>query len=90
MSFRLFALTLASILFVEALIFVPSASGFRNAWLQERLQAARIAVLALDAAPSRMVSEELAQTAAAQCRSAERVGNRGRDALPAARLENAH
>ncbi|MEZ5945499.1 sensor histidine kinase [Hyphomonas sp.] len=61
MSFRLFALTLASILFVEALIFVPSASGFRNAWLQERLQAARIAVLALDAAPSRMVSEELAR-----------------------------
>ncbi|MCB9962046.1 MAG: HAMP domain-containing histidine kinase [Hyphomonas sp.] len=61
LSFRLFALTLASILFVEALIFVPSASGFRNAWLQERVQAARIAALALDAAPSRMVSDELAR-----------------------------
>lgn len=59
LSFRLFALTLASILLVEALIFVPSASGFRNAWLQERVQAARTAALALDAAPSRNVSNEL-------------------------------
>ncbi|MCA8899963.1 MAG: HAMP domain-containing histidine kinase [Hyphomonas sp.] len=61
LSFRLFALTLASILFVEGLIFVPSASGFRNAWLEERVQAARIAALALDAAPTRMVSQELAR-----------------------------
>lgn len=61
LSFRLFGFTLAAILFVEALIFVPSASGFRTAWLNERLQAARIAALALDAAPSRMVSQELAR-----------------------------
>ncbi|KCZ47004.1 MULTISPECIES: HAMP domain-containing sensor histidine kinase [unclassified Hyphomonas] len=61
LSFRLFGFTLAAILFVEGLIFIPSASGFRNAWLAERLQAARIAALALDASPSRMVSEELAQ-----------------------------
>lgn len=61
LSFRLFGFTLAAILFVEGLIFVPSASGARTAWLNERLQAARIAALALDAAPSRMVSEELAQ-----------------------------
>jgi signal transduction histidine kinase len=59
LSFRLFVLTLASILLVEALIFVPSASGFRNAWLHERVQAARTAALALDAAPSRNVSDEL-------------------------------
>jgi hypothetical protein len=61
LSFRLFGFTLAAILFVEGLIFIPSASGARTAWLNERLQAARIAALALDAAPSRMVSEELAQ-----------------------------
>ncbi|WP_375210033.1 sensor histidine kinase [Hyphomonas jannaschiana] len=61
LSFRLFGFTLAAILFVEGLIFIPSASGFRTAWLNERLQAARIAALALDASPSRMVSEELAQ-----------------------------
>lgn len=61
LSFRLFAFTLAAILFVEGLIFIPSASGFRTAWLNERLQAARIAALALDASPSRMVSQELAR-----------------------------
>jgi signal transduction histidine kinase len=61
LSFRLFGFTLAAILFVEGLVFIPSASGFRTAWLNERLQAARIAALALDASPSRMVSEELAQ-----------------------------
>lgn len=59
LSFRLFALTIVSILLVEGLIFVPSASGFRNAWLQERVQAARTAALALDAAPSRSVSDDL-------------------------------
>ena len=61
LSFRLFAFTLVAILFVEGLIFIPSASGFRTAWLEERLQASRIAALALDAAPSRMVSQELAR-----------------------------
>ncbi|RAN34200.1 sensor histidine kinase [Hyphomonas pacifica] len=61
LSFRLFALTVIAILIVEAFIFVPSASGFRMAWLNERVQAARIAALALDAAPERSVSEELSQ-----------------------------
>lgn len=59
LSFRLFLLTLVSILIVEALIFVPSASGFRTAWLNEHVQAARIAALALDAAPERSVSMKL-------------------------------
>ena len=59
LSFRLFLLTLGSILIVEAFIFVPSASGFRNAWLKERVQAARIASMAIDAAPGRAVSMEL-------------------------------
>lgn len=59
LSFRLFALTIISILLVEAFIFVPSASGFRTAWLTERIEAARIASLALDASPDRAVSNEL-------------------------------
>lgn len=59
LSLRLFLATLASILLVEALIFVPSAANFRSNWIEARLQAARIAALSLDAAPSRMVSEEL-------------------------------
>ncbi|HBT35349.1 MAG TPA: sensor histidine kinase, partial [Hyphomonas sp.] len=58
LSFRLFGLTILAILVVEAFIFVPSASGFRTSWLTERVQAARIASLALEAAPDRSVSEE--------------------------------
>ena len=45
---RLFALTLGAILLTEALIFVPSASNVRTQWLGERVQAARIAALALE------------------------------------------
>lgn len=60
LSARLFALTLVAILFTEFLIFIPSASGLRTQWLQERVAAARIASLALDAAPMREVSDELA------------------------------
>ena len=59
---RLFALTLGAILLTEALIFVPSASNVRTQWLSERVQAARIAALALEAAPMREVSEELSES----------------------------
>ncbi len=60
LSVRLFAFTILAVLVVEALIFVPSASSFRTEWMEDRVQAARVASLALEAAPSRMVSEELA------------------------------
>jgi len=56
---RLFALTLAAILLVELLIFLPSASDRRTNWIETRVEAARTAALALEAAPSRMVSKEL-------------------------------
>ncbi len=59
LSFRLFWVTIAVILLVELLIFVPSAVNYRSAWLEERVQAARIAALALEASPSRDVSREL-------------------------------
>ena len=59
LSVRLLAITIGVILLVELIIFVPSAMNFRDNWLDERLQAARIAVLALEAAPSQQVSEEL-------------------------------
>ena len=48
-------------LVVEALIFVPSATNFRNDWLKDQIEAGRLAALSLEAAPSRMVSEELEQ-----------------------------
>jgi len=54
-------IAIASVLVVEALIFVPSATNFRNSWLKDQIEAGRLAALALEAAPSRMVSEELEQ-----------------------------
>lgn len=60
LSFRILVCVTAAVLIVEALIFVPSASNFRTEWMLDRVQAARVAALALEAAPSRMVSKELA------------------------------
>ncbi|WP_169712621.1 sensor histidine kinase [Henriciella aquimarina] len=59
LSVRLFLVTIFAILLVEFLVFLPSAANYRDSWLTERVQAARIAALSLEAAPSRMVSEEL-------------------------------
>lgn len=59
LSARLFAITIAAILLVEMIIFIPSAANFRWEWLEERADAGRVAALALEAAPSRMVSAEL-------------------------------
>lgn len=59
LSVRLFLVTIGVILLVEFIIFLPSAANYRESWLNERVQAARIAALSLEAAPSRMVSEEL-------------------------------
>ncbi|MEL6829429.1 MAG: HAMP domain-containing sensor histidine kinase [Pseudomonadota bacterium] len=61
LSFRILICVIAAVLIVEALIFVPSASQFRTEWMLDRVQAARVAALALEAAPSRMVSRELAE-----------------------------
>jgi len=61
LSFRLFLIAIASVLLVEAMIFVPSATRERNDWLEEQINAGRLAALALEAAPSRMVSSELEQ-----------------------------
>lgn len=52
---------MASVLLVEAMIFVPSATDERNDWLKNQIDAGRLAALALEAAPSRMVSSELEQ-----------------------------
>ena len=61
LSFRLFVWVILAVLVVEALIFIPSASNFRTEWMRDRVQAARVAALALEAAPSRMVTQELAE-----------------------------
>lgn len=59
LSVRLFLVTIFVILLVEFLVFLPSAANYRANWLDQRVQAARIAALSLEAAPSRMVSDEL-------------------------------
>lgn len=61
LSSRLLFLTIAAILLIELVIFIPSAVGRRDTWLDNRVQAARIAALALEAAPSQLVSEDLSE-----------------------------
>lgn len=61
LSFRLFVLTMLFVLIAEAMIFLPSAAVFRSAWLSERVEMAQTAVLALEAAPERRVSDELSR-----------------------------
>ena len=56
---RLLLLTTGFVLFAELLIFPPSAASQRNRWLDERVQAAEIAAIALDASPDRELSAEL-------------------------------
>ncbi|MGH6881517.1 sensor histidine kinase [Hypericibacter sp.] len=59
LSARLLVLTVAFVMVSEVLIFVPSIASFRLKYLEERLAAANIAVLALLATPDAMVSDEL-------------------------------
>lgn len=59
LSVRLLAFVIGIIMLVELLIFIPSAVTFRDNWVDDRIQAAGIAALALEAAPSQRVSDEL-------------------------------
>lgn len=61
LSARLLLLTVLFVFLAEILIYVPSLAQFRRNWLEERLGAAQIAALALEATSSRMVSEDLAR-----------------------------
>lgn len=59
LSARLLLLTIVFVMLGEVVIYVPSISNFRINWLRERLAAAHIASLVLEATPDQMVSEEL-------------------------------
>ncbi|TNE60032.1 MAG: HAMP domain-containing histidine kinase [Alphaproteobacteria bacterium] len=59
-SGQLLVLTVLIVMLAEVLIYVPSIARFRISWLEDRLEAAQIAVLALEARPDRMVDRELA------------------------------
>jgi signal transduction histidine kinase len=59
LSARLLALTVLFVMLSEVLIFAPSAGRFRLGYLEDRIAAGYIAILALMATPDNMVSEEL-------------------------------
>lgn len=59
LSRRLLVLTVLFVMLAEVLIFVPSMANFRLNWLEQRLAAAQIASLALEARPDNMVSPAL-------------------------------
>jgi len=59
LSAKLLMLTIVFVMLSEVLIYVPSIANFRESWLRDRLHAAEIAALVLDAAPDAMVPLEL-------------------------------
>ena len=59
LSAKLLVLTVAFVMLAEVLIYCPSIGRFRLVYLQERLAAAHLAILALEATPDQMVSEEI-------------------------------
>lgn len=61
LSGRLLLLTAAFTLAVEALIIGPSAAGFHERWLRDRLQAAELASVGVEALPYSMVDDAAAE-----------------------------
>src|SRR5262245_42871917 len=59
LSARLLALTVVFVMLSEVLIFAPSAGRFRLNYLLDRSKAGYTAILALQATPNNMVSNEL-------------------------------
>jgi signal transduction histidine kinase len=59
LSARLLLLTIAFVLLGEVLIYVPSIARFRRAWLDERIAAAHLATLSLQAAGERGLETSL-------------------------------
>ncbi len=59
LSARLLLLTVAFVMLAEVLIYAPSVGRFRLVYLEERLAAAHLAILALDATPDQMIGENL-------------------------------
>ncbi|WP_043538591.1 sensor histidine kinase [Salinarimonas rosea] len=54
LSGRLLVLTIAFVMLAEVLIYVPSVANFQRSWLSDRLAAAQIAALVLDAGDADM------------------------------------
>lgn len=59
LSAKLLLLTALFVMLAEILIFLPSIGNFRKNWIDERMSAAQIAALAVEAAPDNQVPEKL-------------------------------
>ena len=59
LSARLLVLTIAFVMLAEILIYAPSIANFRINWLTDQADSAHLAVLALEAAPAELISEDL-------------------------------
>ena len=59
LSARLLVLTIFFVMLAEVFIFAPSIARFRLNWMEEKIAAAHLATLALEATPDHMVSKEL-------------------------------
>jgi signal transduction histidine kinase len=59
LSARLLLLTVSFVMLAEVMIYAPSIARFRQSWMAEKIAAAHLATLALEATPSGMVSPEL-------------------------------
>ena len=61
LSARLLVLTMFFVMLSEVLIYAPSIGRYRLVYLQDRIGAAHLAILALEATPDKMISDELEQ-----------------------------
>lgn len=59
LSGKLLRLTLLFVMLGEIMIFLPSIANFRLNWLKNRVAQAEIAALAVEAAPDKMLSDDL-------------------------------
>jgi signal transduction histidine kinase len=77
---RLLAITAATVLLGEALVFAPALAGFHEDWLRERMNLSQVAALALEVAPDIEIGEsleyELLTNAGVQRAALQREGER--------------
>src|SRR3546814_7087992 len=59
LSAKLLLLTIVFVMLAEVMIYAPSIGRMRLVYLEERLAAAHLSILALEATPDNMVSKEM-------------------------------
>ena len=62
LSWRILALVVSAVMTAEIFIFLPSIARFRVVYLEQLIESATLAALALDATPDNMVTDEVKRT----------------------------